>query len=720
MMSTHVRRQEIVIVLRNSAILAIAVALSCWMSLTFTRAAGSVSTLWVPSGLLCGLLLTSRKSRWPAYILVGFAANLLVRMFRELAPLSSVTLSIAGTFEAWFVAFCVIRFAGTATNQEKISLVGTVATASTIVACIASGIVAAITLLLTVQANFWHTLATWLTSHVLGMVVFATLTVVGLSQGRRLLGKKGRRLEYALTILLIAASATAVFAQTQAPLLFAVFPVMLLAAFRHGFGGVIIGVSVTSIIAMIGTFSGHGPLMINPAASAEQRTLVLQLFIACICLMTLPVGVALARRAWLERRLAASESDYRMLADYSRDMVVRIDSKGKRKYVSPAATEILGWQLEELREERWDLIHPDDVAGLMVVMSKLRVEGGSTTAVFRVQHRDGRYIWIEAHARLVPSSDPGQPADIIYAGRDISRRVKAEQDLARNQRRLRAITDNTPAFVVHIDTEEHYTFANKYAGQTLGAQPAALIGRSVAQMTDEKVYKEIKPYIDRALRGETVTFESERQYGGENRFFQCTYIPDRTPDGSVVGVYGMVYDVSSLKLAERKLAQLARHDSLTGLANRLQFNERVELALARRQRHPAPIALLYLDIDRFKYINDSKGHAVGDAILIGFAQRLRECVRETDLIARLGGDEFVVLIEDIDSPAVAETIARNLIDNLCTGIAVPGCVMPVTTSIGIAYSDSALASGDQFIKLADEALYVAKAGGRNTYRLAEA
>src|SRR5262249_4143192 len=157
-------------------------------------------------------------------------------------------------------------YAGSATNQEKITLVGTVATSSTIVACIVSGITAAATLRYTAHSDFLRTLSTWLTSHVLGMVVFATLTVVGLSQGKRLLGRRERRLEYALTLLLIAATAAAVFSQTQAPLLFAVFPVMLLAAFRHGFGGVVAGVTATSIIAMIGTFSGHGPLMLNAAA----------------------------------------------------------------------------------------------------------------------------------------------------------------------------------------------------------------------------------------------------------------------------------------------------------------------------------------------------------------------------------------------------------------------------------------------------------------------
>jgi diguanylate cyclase (GGDEF)-like protein len=158
---------------------------------------------------------------------------------------------------------------------------------------------------------------------------------------------------------------------------------------------------------------------------------------------------------------------------------------------------------------------------------------------------------------------------------------------------------------------------------------------------------------------------------------------------------------------------------LTGLANRLQFNERVTLAAARRQRTPAPIALLYLDIDRFKQINDTMGHAAGDAILVAFADRLRASVRETDLVARLGGDEFVVLVEDLDSSAVAETIAHNLIASLAGGIVVNGKAIPVTTSIGIAFRDGAIASGDELIKLADDALYAAKAAGRNTFRVAQ-
>ena len=215
-------------------------------------------------------------------------------------------------------------------------------------------------------------------------------------------------------------------------------------------------------------------------------------------------------------------------------MVVRIDSQGNRKYISPAATEILGWNLDEFREERWDLIHADDRASLMVAMAKLRVEGGATTVVYRVQHRDGRYIWIEAHARLVPSGD-GKTSDIIYAGRDISRRIKAEQDLARNQRRLRAIADNTPALRRPREHRGAIYLRKRVRGKN-ARRASGRADRTLDARGDRRaVYAEIKPHIDAVLRGETMTFESERDYAGRISTFRTRIcrIVRRTAKSSV-------------------------------------------------------------------------------------------------------------------------------------------------------------------------------------------
>ncbi|MEP6483797.1 MAG: diguanylate cyclase [Rudaea sp.] len=703
---------------RGAAMLALLIGSLCWVSISYTRQVGGLSNLWMASGVLTGVLLTTQRSRWNVYIVAALAGNLAVRILLGDAPPIASILAATSTFDAAAVAFLVRHFVGDVANTSKITSIAKTATAASLAACAASALCAALAGMIFLGHEFFAPFATWFAVHSIGMVIFATLTVVARLEGKLVFGRRGKRTELFLLIGLVAATSLGVFAQSRYPLLFLIMPILLLASFRHRFSGFVLGTTVVCIIAMIATISGNGPTMLSADATPAERTFVLQLFIAAACALTLPIAVVLTHRRWLEHRLSSSESDYRMLAEYSRDMVVRIDSEGNRKFVSPAASEILGWNLDEMREERWDLVHPDDRSKLMVAMAKLRVEGGSATIDYRVQHRDGHFVWIEAQARLVPSSDPGQPPDIIYSGRDISRRIKAEQDLARNQRRLRAIADNTPAMVIQINTEERYTFANAYAGQTLGMHPSALIGRSLKEIADPKVYEEIKPYIDAALRGESVAYESQRDYAGEQRYFQCTYIPDRAPTGEVVGFYGMVFDVTKLKRAEHQLTQLARHDALTGLANRLQFNERVTLAAARRQRTPSPIALLYLDIDRFKEINDTMGHAAGDAILVAFAERLRGSVRETDLVARLGGDEFVVLVEELDSSAVAETIARNLIASLADGIDVNGTNVTVTTSIGIAFRDGAIASGDELIKLADDALYAAKAAGRNTYRVA--
>jgi diguanylate cyclase (GGDEF)-like protein/PAS domain S-box-containing protein len=703
---------------RGAIAVAVCIGLLCLLSITYTHQPGGLSNLWPASGVLVGVLLTTRASRWNVYIVAALLANVLVRLTHTGSWYSSIVLGIVSTLDAGVVAYALRRFGGNLFDASRTVAVSALATASTIVACAASALIAAATLAIFRGAPFWPLFAAWFSVHAIGMVIFATLTAFARAQGWRLLGRRGERTERLFVIALVAVTSVAVFAQSRYPLLFIVAPVCLLAAFRYRFSGFVLSTTVISIVALIATLSGHGPLMLSLDATPAERAFVLQLFIASICVLTLPVAIVLTQRKSLERRLANSESEYRLLAEYSRDLVVRIDSQGNRKYISPSASEILGWNLDELREERWDLIHVDDRQTLMVAMAKLRVEGGAATLVYRVQHRDGRYIWIEAHARLVPSGD-GKTSDIIYSGRDISRRIKAEQDLARNQRRLRAIADNTPAFVVHVNTDERYTFANAYAGKMLGVHPGVLIGRSLREVTGEQAYAEIKPHIDAVLRGETVTFETERDYAGAHFYFQNTYTPDRAPDGELAGFYAMIFDISNLKIAEHKLEKLARHDSLTGLANRFQFNERVELAIARRQRHPAPIALLYLDIDHFKEINDTLGHAVGDAILIEFARRLTECVRDTDLVARLGGDEFIVLLEDIDMPAVAQNIARKLIEKLSTGICVDGKFVPVTTSIGIAFRSWTIASSDQLMKFADDALYEAKAAGRNTFRIAQ-
>ena len=412
-----------------------------------------------------------------------------------------------------------------------------------------------------------------------------------------------------------------------------------------------------------------------------------------------------------------SEARYRMLAENSRDMVVRMRLDGHRLYVSPATKDLLGLEPAEFTEPRWDLVHPDDRERLVAAFKDLGEQGGSATVTYRAMHINGNYIWLEVLARLVAKPEDGGPAEVVYAARDISDRIRAEQALSKSEHSMRAITDNIPAMIARLDSEQRYTFANAYLGKVFGIEPALMMGRTMLDVRGAELYGTYKPHVEAALRGEASSFEVSSHVGERLYHFQSNLVPDRDADGSVCGFFALTFDITELKLAEEQLERLARIDSLTGVANRLHFEERLAAALARSRRHQEALALLWLDIDEFKSINDNYGHPVGDAVIIEFARRVLGCVRQNDLVARIGGDEFVLLLESPERES-GESVARKLLVAMQDPVVVDGVALRVTTSIGVAYSPQP-ASSKALMDLADRALYAAKSAGRNTFRTVE-
>ena len=199
---------------------------------------------------------------------------------------------------------------------------------------------------------------------------------------------------------------------------------------------------------------------------------------------------------------------------------------------------------------------------------------------------------------------------------------------------------------------------------------------------------------------------------------QTSYIPDIAGDGTVRGVYALSTDVSAMKAVERDLLALARFDTLTGLANRHQFNEKLPQAMARAQRSGEALALLFLDVDHFKTVNDRYGHAMGDGVLREFAARLLQSVRTTDTVARLAGDEFVVILEGVHGDEEPQAVARKILVRIAGTFRVEGRDLAVSTSIGIALYHGEPIGTAELLAKADEALYAAKHAGRNTFHLA--
>jgi len=249
-----------------------------------------------------------------------------------------------------------------------------------------------------------------------------------------------------------------------------------------------------------------------------------------------------------------------------------------------------------------------------------------------------------------------------------------------------------------------------------GSTPEDMIGRTVEEVRGPVLYALLKPHIERAMRGEADTFEYETDYGGRQHYLQTTYLPATTGTGEQNGIYALTTEITRIKQAEQQLSYLAHYDMLTGIANRRYFSEGINMAMRRASIANSPLLVMLIDIDHFKQINDTHGHAAGDAVLSEIAARLKSSIRKTDLLARLGGDEFVVLCDDIEGQGVAETLARKIMHAMDAPIQAGPHTLTVTLSVGAALCRDA-GSVDALMQRADEALYRAKERGRACYEL---
>jgi len=302
--------------------------------------------------------------------------------------------------------------------------------------------------------------------------------------------------------------------------------------------------------------------------------------------------------------------------------------------------------------------------------------------------------------------------------RAYARLQRSDAALEASEKRLRAVTDNIPAIISHVDREQRYTFANAFMSRMFNVDEHNVVGRTVREVRGDVIYATLMPHIDTALRGEAVNFEGVAEFNGSAYHYQSSYVPDRDGNGTTNGFFAMTFDITRLKLAEQQLEREARFDALTGVANRRHFEERLALAIARGRRQPVALAVLYLDIDHLKQINDQHGHAVGDIVIREFATRLVASVRDGDLVARLGGDEFVVLSEHLEAEQAieaAERAAAAVIAAMAMPVSAGTVMVRISTSIGIA-ATHAVSNAESLIAEADRALYAAKAAGRNTWR----
>ncbi len=328
----------------------------------------------------------------------------------------------------------------------------------------------------------------------------------------------------------------------------------------------------------------------------------------------------------------------------------------------------------------------------------------------------GRAIWVRAIG-MVESVD-GKPVRLFGVVQDVSERKQADLRIREAEERLRGITDKVPAMIAELDIEGRFRFCNETYRTWLGIDPDAVIDRPMSEVVSAEYLDGRLEHVREAASGRQVSFEETLDLATGRRTLHTTYLPHLDGDGTVAGIYALTSDITELKATQQKLDALARIDPLTGLANRRQFEELLDGAMARTRRSGQPMATIYLDVDRFKSINDTYGHAGGDAVLVEFAARLKATMRETDVVARHAGDEFVVVLEGIADEHEALAVAAKIVDAMRAEFRFEDYSLRVTTSVGVALFDGGLQDMASLMSGADRALYEAKSRGRDQVVLA--
>jgi len=430
----------------------------------------------------------------------------------------------------------------------------------------------------------------------------------------------------------------------------------------------------------------------------------------------------ITERKRTEEALALSENRLSLALSGSRLAVFDWDIAANRVHRSANLSVMRGGPAVEVVSSIEDvqaLVHPADVLRVGAdTRSALRGESDTYEFEYRMRRLDGGWLWIRAVGRVTERSVDGHALRVSGIDEDLTARKAAEHALLDSQRRLRTIADNLPALIALVDTEERYRFLNAHIGRVFGIDTEATLGHTMREVRGEAAYAALAPHVSTALRGEKASFVYSDQVDGEMRHYQSNYIPDVDTGGSVRGFYAMTFDITELQNTQAKLELLARVDALTGLPNRRQFDERIADAMARSRRTKQAMAVLFLDIDHFKSINDSIGHAGGDAVLCEFACRLRACVRSTDTVARLAGDEFVILLDGIDGGSEFGPLAEKIVACIRPPFQVAGTALVVTTSVGVAVYEGGRQDAAEVLSLADGALYKAKKQGRDRFVLA--
>jgi len=438
------------------------------------------------------------------------------------------------------------------------------------------------------------------------------------------------------------------------------------------------------------------------------------------------LGRIITRQKLAEQALKESEERFRTLADFNYDWEYWVGPDHRIIYTSGACEGITGYTVAEFVADArltTKIVHPEDRALIQEHYHHFQ-EATESSLDFRIVRKDGAVRWIAHGCRPVFGSD-GEFRGRRVSNRDITDRKRIESELANTRESLSLALEATSLSLWDYDIADGVVLLDSHWAQLIGGPCAeTFVGiDALVQATHPDDAPRLARIAVDLFKRKRPTFQEEfrfRSGAGTWIWLRCSgKVTEWSADGRAKRAVGTNLDITERKAAEEEIARWAFLDRLTNLPNRRLLEDRLHQEIAVAQRERRKLGLLFIDLDRFKPINDAFGHAAGDWLLQAVAQRMRGCLRDADTVARMGGDEFVALLPRLDGAAAAQKIAQNLRLELERAFLLPsGASLAISASIGIAtYPDHASTAAD-LLRCADAAMYCAKNAGRNGVAIA--
>jgi len=689
-------------------------------SIAVTRHPGGLAALWMANAFGLGVVLRRPRAETPALLAAILLAGVVSNWAMGDRFGAALLFGCANTAEigvsTWLAR--LLSAPGRQSRSGPLAHFGVVMGVGAVLGPAVGATIGATVIATIYDGAYARAWWVWWTSDALGAVLLLPLIATLTAERIRTTFERPRLHRLALLLALCLATACATVWLGHEHFMVLSMPLLLAALSTNPLATAMLAVASVVVTVTLDALASHAGWLATPSTLLQTG----HLSAALILVFPICIAFVVEQNRRDRNELRSSEQRFRQAMEHSAIGMALVSLDGRWQMVNHAICDLLGYSPSEFAERTFrSITHPDDLAADLRQLERLLAgEIDSYRMEKRYLCKNGQYLWALLAVSLLRDESTGEPLHFIAQVESIHERKKAQEALFEEKERLHITLRSIGDAVICTDAQMNISFMNPIAEQLTGWTLSAAMSvplEQVFRVVDENSGQAIPNPVATCLQTLRPVYLQDGAVllsrSGERHDVQDSAAPVLTAAGEVLGAVLVFQDTTQARALQRELAHSATHDALTGLPNRNWFEKRLreacEAARQQLQRH----ALCFIDLDRFKIVNDTAGHAAGDVLLRELSHVIRHQVRTDDVLARLGGDEFALLLHNC-TVEQAEAVCQKVIDAI-RGQRFPweGRVYDLGASIGITAIDAEAPPVGELMSRADVACYAAKAAGRN-------